>query len=196
VARPLRSRGVPWLEPAWAGSSPWGSVSRSGGGGRCSPRCSHRPRPCPLDRRGPRRPLGRPGEPAGRGAPGVAAAVLLGFGLYRLIRTRHPGRRDAGQLPPSHRLVLPHGLGARRGADAGPLLLGGQAHAGHTMHMPAAPFATPRLAGSGRRPHLGPPAGRRPRALLVYEKLGLSLLRRAAFNLDLLWGSRWWSAGW
>ncbi|HZF10900.1 MAG TPA: hypothetical protein VFE33_19095 [Thermoanaerobaculia bacterium] len=121
---------------------------------------------------------------------GVAAAVLLGFGLYRLIRTRHPGE-EGMRVSFRHLTAWSFLMASAHGAGLMlvPLLLGGQAHAGHTMHMPAAPFATPLAWLGAVAVHtLGHLLVAALVALLVYEKLGLSLLRRAAFNLDLLWG--------
>jgi hypothetical protein len=124
----------------------------------------------------------------------VAAAVLLGFGLYRLVRTRHPGWvgmrvgfRDLTVW--SFLMASAHGAGLM----LVPILLRGpeEGHAGHmhgTEGMSAA-FATPfTWLGAVAVHTLGHLLVAAALALLVYEKLGLSLLRTAWFNLDLLWG--------
>jgi len=122
---------------------------------------------------------------------GVAAAVLFGFGLYRLLRTRHPGG-EGMRVGIRHLTAWSFLMASAHGAGLMlvPLLLGGQAaHAGHAMPMPAAPFATPLAWLGAVAVHtVGHLLVAALVALLVYEKLGLSLLRRAAFNLDLLWG--------
>jgi len=119
----------------------------------------------------------------------LAAAVLLGFGLYRLVRARHPGWvgmrvgfRDLTAW--SFLMASAHGAGLM----LVPILLGGAGgHTGHMHGMEA--FATP-LAWLGAVAvhsfgHLLVAAAL---ALLVYEKLGLAFLRSAWFNLDLVWG--------
>lgn len=130
---------------------------------------------------------------------GVAAAVLLGFGLYRLVRARHPGwvGMRVGFLDLtawSFLMASAHGAGLM----LVPILLGG---AGHGMHgMPghaghslppeqAAAFASPLAWLGAVVVHtLGHLLVAAAIALLVYEKLGLSILRSAWLNLDLVWG--------
>jgi hypothetical protein len=128
----------------------------------------------------------------------VAAAVVLGFGLYRLVRARHPGWvgmrvgfRDLTAW--SFLMASAHGAGLM----LVPILLGGAGeHAGHTGHaghslLPdqAAGFATPLAWLGAVVVHtLGHLLVAAALALLVYEKLGLSILRSAWFNLDLVWG--------
>ena len=129
-----------------------------------------------------------------------AAAILFGFGLYRLVRSRHPkwvgmrvGFRDLTVW--SFLMASAHGAGLM----LVPIMLGWTQgehteHLGHTSHI---------LYGSGQ--HMVAVSG--PLllllavvvhstghllvslliALVVYEKLGLALLRRAWFNLDLIW---------
>lgn len=138
----------------------------------------------------------------------VVAAVLLGFGLYRLVRARHPGWvgmrvgfRDLTAW--SFLMASAHGAGLM----LVPILLGGaggraepmhgmggmpgmQGHAGHSLPPDqAAVFATP-LAwlGAVAVHSLGHLLVAAALALLVYEKLGLAFLRSAWFNIDLVWG--------
>lgn len=124
-----------------------------------------------------------------------AAAILLGFGLYRFFRFRHPGWvgmrvgfRDLTLW--SFLMASAHGAGLM----LVPILLGWpQAnHADHQGHMShesnLQSFNNPLLWLAAVLVHS---AGHLFVALLialvVYEKLGLALLRRAWFNLDLLW---------
>lgn len=125
----------------------------------------------------------------------LAAAALLGFGLYRLARRRHPrwvgmrvGARDLALW--SFLMASAHGAGLM----LLPFVLPSspQPMAGHAMHHVM-------LAGA-MTPVMGPqwwlPVGLHTLgyllvtacvALVVYYKLGVSFLRRAWFNLDLVW---------
>ena len=124
-----------------------------------------------------------------------AAAILFGFGLYRFFRFRHPGWvgmrvgfRDLTLW--SFLMASAHGAGLM----LVPILLGWpQAnhadHQGHISHENGLQsFNGPLLWLAAVLVHS---AGHLFVALLialvVYEKLGLALLRRAWFNLDLLW---------
>lgn len=126
-----------------------------------------------------------------------AAAILFGFGFYRLLRSRHPkwvgmrvGFRDLTFW--SFLMASAHGAGLM----LVPILLGWSHanHAGHpdpmshAGHLQMAASANPLqwLAAVGVH-SLGHLLVAVLIALLVYEKLGLALLRRAWFNLDLLW---------
>jgi hypothetical protein len=143
-----------------------------------------------------------------------AAAVLFGFGLYRLVRSQHPkwvgmrvGFRDLTLW--SFIMASAHGAGL----TLVPILLGFTEgnpveHGEHIGHMMPAAHAD--ASANGHAAHLSPPlaaafTGVLSRlgaigvhtaghfivagliALLVYEKFGLALLRRAWLNLDLLW---------
>jgi hypothetical protein len=140
----------------------------------------------------------------------TAAAVLLGFGLYRLVRARHPGWvgmrvgfRDLTAwsflMASAHGaglMLVPILLGARHAAPT----MGGNhsmeghhatpGHAGHALSPDqAAAFSTPLAWLGAVVVHtLGHLLVAAALALLVYEKLGLALLRSAWFNLDLVWG--------
>jgi hypothetical protein len=129
-----------------------------------------------------------------------AAAFLFGFGFYRFIRFRHP--KWVGMRVSFRDLILwsflmasAHGAGLM----LVPVLLGWPhtEHNGHLGHMShtgnlsaqqIATLASPLqwLAAVGLH-SLGHLLVAGLIALLVYEKLGLALLRRAWFNLDLLW---------
>jgi len=126
----------------------------------------------------------------------ATAAILVGFGLSRLVRHRHPrwvgmrvGFRDLTAW--SFLMATAHGAGlmlaplfvvdaARPSchADAGLTLSGPIDYAVATVAHTAAMLATAGLI-----------------ALVVYHKLGLSLLRRAWFNLDWLWALALIAAG-
>lgn len=142
-----------------------------------------------------------------------AAAVLFGFGLYRLVRSRHPswvGMRVGFRDLVLWSLLMSSAHGA--GLMLAPVLLGwsdgGGAHAAHSMGHESAHSG--HAGHAGHAGHIAPPPAAGPPgplqwlaavgvhsaghflvaaavALLVYEKLGLALLQRAWFNLDLLW---------
>lgn len=113
-----------------------------------------------------------------------AALLLVAFGLYRLASSRHP--RFGGMQVGSGDLVIwsflmasAHGAGLM----LLPLVLGSEsAHAGHAMPagasaMAAAVHTASYLVTTGLV------------AAVVYERLGLGLLRRAWLNVDLLWAT-------
>lgn len=126
----------------------------------------------------------------------ITAAVLIGFGVSRLVRHRHPrwvgmrvGFRDLTLW--SFLMATAHGAGlmvaplfvvdaARPSChvDAGLALSGAIDYAAATLVHTAA-----MLAVTGAI------------ALVVYHKLGLALLRRAWFNLDALWAIALIAAG-
>ncbi|MCS7312461.1 MAG: hypothetical protein NZ742_06065 [Acidobacteria bacterium] len=129
---------------------------------------------------------------------GLAAAVLIAFGLYRLVRTRHP--RWVGLRVGFRDLVLWSFLMAT-GHGAGlmlvPVLLEtspteSSHHHGLTTVTPDAVDSDP--VGSWG---LGLAAVAWHTAVyllvmvlvafVVYEKVGLAFLRRAWFNLEVLW---------
>ena len=132
-----------------------------------------------------------------------AATILFGFGLYRFVRSRHPtwvgmrvGFRDLTLW--SFLMASAHGAGLM----LVPIMLswpqanqtdytghmGHMAQAGHAAAQEMAALTNPLrwLAAVGVH-SIGYLLVSVLIALLVYEKLGLSLLRRAWFNLDLLW---------
>jgi hypothetical protein len=140
---------------------------------------------------------------------GLAALTLIGFGVYRLVRTRHPkwvgmrvGPRDLTVW--SFLMASAHGAGLM----LVPVLLGPSPalEASHTHHAPA----MGQMFSSEPTAFLGNLLGgilavgmhtvgyllvMGVVALVVYEKLGLALLRHTWFNLDLLWAVALVAAG-
>ncbi len=130
----------------------------------------------------------------------AAAAILFGFGLYRLFQSRHPNwvgmRVGFGDLTLwSFIMASAHGAGLM----LIPLFLSSHAvRDGH--HIGSHPsneqvcawefanFSTPSLLTSSVVVHtLGYLLMTAFVAILVYEKLGVGMLRRAWFNVDLVW---------
>ena len=140
---------------------------------------------------------------------GLAALALIAFGVYRLVRTRHPrwvgmcvGRRDL--LVWSFLMASAHGAGLM----LVPVVLGPSStpHAAHVHQAlavrptsasgAAALWDRPGLAGLAVGVHtLGYLLAMGLVAVVVYEKLGLALLRHAWINLDLLWAAALVAAG-
>jgi uncharacterized membrane protein (UPF0136 family) len=130
----------------------------------------------------------------------AAAAILFAFGLYRLFRSRHPNwvgmRVGFGDLTLwSFVMASAHGAGLM----LIPLFLKSSAHTPApggemTAHMHAshglefANFNTPSLLISSIVVHtVGYLLATGVVAIVVYEKLGLGILRRAWFNVDIFW---------
>jgi hypothetical protein len=121
------------------------------------------------------------------------AAALCGFGIYRLLRHRHAtggGMRMGmmGLTGWSFLMASCHGAGLM----VLPILLGittaSTAHAGHQHAMPGVPGAIEGLAVTVVH-GVGYLAVTALVASLVFEKLGLNLLRRLWFNVDLAWAT-------
>jgi len=134
----------------------------------------------------------------------LVAATLLGVGVTRLIRHRHPrwggmkvGARDlavwSALMATAHGaglMALPFVLRASADAAAAAAGGGGGAHAGH-----AAMLHTAGLGGGGAEVGMWATAVHTLGylmttgvvAVVVYEKVGLRALRRAWVNLDVLW---------
>jgi hypothetical protein len=124
----------------------------------------------------------------------VVAAVLLGLGSYFLVRHRHPrwmrmqvGFRDLAVW--SFLMASAHGAGLM----LLPVLLGtstveamGKTESHHHISAAASPLAGLLATGVHTASYL---AVTGLIAWLVYRKLGLALLRKAWFNLDLLWAA-------
>ena len=128
-----------------------------------------------------------------------AAAILFAFGLYRLFRSRHPNwvgmRVGFGDLTLwSFIMASAHGAGLMliplflKSADAS---LAGSPMSSHMHSMPgfgfdnvSSPFL---LTGSIAFHTFGYLLATGAVAMLVYEKLGVGLLRYAWFNIDLFW---------
>jgi hypothetical protein len=123
-----------------------------------------------------------------------AAAILFAFGLSRFIRSRHPkwvgmqvGFRDLTLW--SFLMASAHGAGLM----LLPVLLSSDhnSHVSHIAHL--APQQMPSVNDPSQWlaavviHSAGYLLVSLLIALLVYEKLGLSLLRRAWFNVDVVW---------
>jgi hypothetical protein len=130
----------------------------------------------------------------------ACAVVLILFGLYKLARRRHPRwvgmRVGFGDLTAwSFLMATAHGAGLM----LVPVLLGpssaGQTHGAH-VHGAASglPTALGDLAVVGLHT-LSMLAVMGVVAIVVYEKLGLMILKRAWFNVDLLWAGALIGAG-
>lgn len=121
----------------------------------------------------------------------LVAAVLVGLGIYCLVRHRHPrwvrmkvGFRDLAVW--SFLMASAHGAGLM----VVPVLLGsttveaqGQM-AGHNMSPTASPLAAMLATGVHTAAYL---AVTGLVAWVVYRKLGLALLRKAWVNFDVVW---------
>lgn len=135
----------------------------------------------------------------------VCAGVLILFGLYKLVRRRHPrwvgmqvGFRDLTAW--SFLMATAHGAGLM----LVPVLLGlspnGHAHVGHdhgahaahASHLSGPALAD--LAAVGLHT-LAMFAVMGVVAVVVYERLGVMVLKRAWFNLDLVWAGALIAAG-
>jgi hypothetical protein len=126
----------------------------------------------------------------------AAAAILFAFGLFRLLRSRHPNwvgmRVGFGDLTLwSFIMASAHGAGLM----LVPFFLQSSAageshhHDTHQMHAWAfANFNAPSLLITSVVVHtLGYLIATALLAILIYEKLGVAILRRAWFNIDLVW---------
>ena len=121
-----------------------------------------------------------------------AGAVLIAFGLYRLIRARHPrwvgmrvGARDLTVW--SFLMASAHGAGLM----LAPILLKMPASSEHAQHTALLASAGVAFGGAWFWPvaihTLGYAAITGLVSWVVYRKLGVAVLRRAWFNLDLVW---------
>ncbi len=120
-----------------------------------------------------------------------AAAILFAFGLSRLLRSRHPkwvgmrvGFRDLTLW--SFLMASAHGAGLM----LMPVLLAGSdhnLHAGHLGHVETSLNDSLQWVAAVVVHSAGYLLVSLLIAVVVYEKLGLSLLRRAWFNIDVIW---------
>jgi hypothetical protein len=128
-----------------------------------------------------------------------AAAILFAFGLYRLFRSRHPNwvgmRVGFGDLTLwSFIMASAHGAGLMliplflKSADA-PLATSQMSSHVHSMSsFGFGNVSSPSLlVGSIAIHTFGYLLATASVAMLVYEKLGVGLLRYAWFNIDLFW---------
>ena len=131
----------------------------------------------------------------------AAAAILFAFGLYRLFRSRHPNwvgmRVGFGDLTLwSFVMASAHGAGLMLiplflksapqtlAPHMGPMAL----HMHQICGLEFANFSTPSLLTISVAVHtFGYLLVTGLVAMLVYEKLGVGMLRRAWFNVDLFW---------
>jgi len=129
----------------------------------------------------------------------ACAALLVGYGLYRVVRARHPrwvgmrvGFRDLTLW--SFLMASAHGAGLMLIpvflATTSPDSHGAMGHHGgagaHASHLPL--IAGPGWLAAAVVIHtLGHLVVAGLVALLVYEKLGLTILKTAWFNIDFAW---------
>ena len=126
----------------------------------------------------------------------AAAALLVGFGLYRVMRSRHPNwvgmRVGFGDLTLwAFIMASAHGAGLMLLSLFLPSTApeGSHHHDDHQMHTWAfANFSAPSLLLAAVVVHTaGYLLTTAVMAILVYEKFGVAILRRAWFNIDLIW---------
>ena len=128
----------------------------------------------------------------------AAAAILFGFGLYRLFRSRHPNwvgmQVGFGDLTLwSFIMASAHGAGLMLvpfflTSPGKPNTNHIGAHNGSEHLWGFANFSGPSLLTASVAVHtLGYLLTTALLAILVYEKLGVAILRRAWFNIDLIW---------
>ena len=121
----------------------------------------------------------------------ACAVILFGFGVYKLFRTRHPkwvGMRVNFKDLTIWSFLMASAHGA--GLMLAPLLLRmpAAAHSGHTHHAPANMTDSAAVLLSAVGVHtLSFLIVTGIVAVVVYEVIGLALLRKAWFNLDMLW---------
>ena len=126
----------------------------------------------------------------------AAAAILFAFGLYRLLRARHPNwvgmRVGFGDLTLwSFVMASAHGAGLMLVPFFLQSPAAGEAHHhdAHQMHAWAfANFSAPSLLIAAVVVHtLGYLVTTALVAIVVYQWVGVSILRRAWFNIDFVW---------
>jgi hypothetical protein len=125
----------------------------------------------------------------------VAAAALCAFGVFHLMRHRHP-RLGGMRVGPKDLTIWSFLMASAHGAGlmVVPLVLGHAGHGataglGHAGHLLAA--GLPATQSVGLTATLAHSAGyllvAGGIAVIVYEKLGLRLLRTAWINLNAIW---------
>jgi len=136
----------------------------------------------------------------------VCAGVLILFGLYKLARRRHPrwvgmrvGFRDLTSW--SFLMASAHGAGLMLipvllGLSSTERMQGAHANGGHADHaaMTGSVTVPTDLAAVGLHT-LAMFAVMGAVAIVVYEKLGVMILKRTWFNVDLLWAGALVGAG-
>ena len=118
------------------------------------------------------------------------AGVLVSFGVLRLIRHRHPrwaGMRVGmcGLTAWSFLMASAHGAGLM----VVPVFMGMSGAGAYAHHMPATGVGAGTAFLATGLHALGYLAVTAFVAVLVFEKLGVGILRRAWFNLDLIWSA-------
>jgi hypothetical protein len=128
----------------------------------------------------------------------VGAAALFLFGLYRFVRPRAHPRWVGMRVAPRELALWSFLMSSAHGAGLMlfPVLLGlpaaGPAHEASRL----APGATAAQGAAAATVHtLAMLLTMGAVALLVYEKLGVAVLRRAWLNLDALWAAALVAAG-
>jgi hypothetical protein len=131
----------------------------------------------------------------------LSAAVILGFGAFRLVSARHPrwvGMRVGPRDLAAWSFIMSSAHGA--GLMLVPVLL--QCHPAGGPSIPlhgfvsAALIPEPGFLAAAVGAHtLGLLLAAGAVAMLVYEKTGLGVLRHAWVNLDLVWGLALLGAG-
>ncbi|MGC5664013.1 hypothetical protein ACN261_26905 [Micromonospora sp. WMMD723] len=126
----------------------------------------------------------------------AGGTVLVGFGLWRLLSRRHfrwAGMRLSAAQVAGWSFLMSSAHGA--GLMLLPVLLADPPAGGHAGHLAAAPAgALTGLAAAGAHT-VAMLAVASTVALLVFEVLGVGVLRRAWFNVDRLWAGVLVAAG-
>ncbi|MBM7074918.1 hypothetical protein [Micromonospora humida] len=126
----------------------------------------------------------------------TGGTALVGFGLWRLLSRRHfrwAGMRLSSAQVAGWSFLMSSAHGA--GLMLLPVLLADPPAGGHAGHLAAAPAgALSGLAAAGAHT-VAMLAVASTVALLVYEVLGVGVLRRAWFNVDRLWAGVLVAAG-
>ena len=122
----------------------------------------------------------------------TVAGVLIGLGLLRVFSHRHPRWASmrvsvAGLTLWSFLMATAHGAGLM----VVPVFLGMTGHAagGASCHMGGAGYGAGPAVFATALHALGYLAVTAAVAIVVFEKLGVGLLRRAWLNLDLVWAA-------
>jgi hypothetical protein len=120
------------------------------------------------------------------------AGVLVSLGAFRLVRHRHPRwagmRVSMGALTVwSFMMATAHGAGLMVVPVFMGLSMSGAG--GHAHHLPAAAAGAEAAFVATGLHAVGYLAVTAFVAVLVFEKLGVGILRRAWFNLDLVWSA-------
>ncbi|PYX38592.1 MAG: hypothetical protein DMG81_11365 [Acidobacteria bacterium] len=119
----------------------------------------------------------------------LVAAILIGFGISRLLRHRHPRWASmrvskSGLTLWSFLMASAHGAGLM----VVPLFLAMSVPAEHAHHAALMNGSTPATALLATGLHaLGYLLVTAVVAFVVFEKFGVGILRKSWFNLDLLW---------